>query len=94
MEQPTQNGFFIYSKTDCKYCVDVKQMLDELFIFYKEVKCEFLDDAEKAEFLEFIKTKNGGKPWKSFPMVFHDGDFVGGYKETGILLEKINAFNF
>lgn len=94
MERPSQDGFFIYSKTDCKYCVDVKKMLDELFICYKEVKCEFSTDKEKSEFLDFIRLKNGGKVWNTFPMVFHDGDFIGGYKETGVHLEKINAFDF
>lgn len=87
-----KQGFFIYSKPNCKYCVEVKKILEWLNICYDTHECNFETDAEKTEFLEYIKSKNKGKIWNTFPMVFNNGDFIGGYHETGIYLEKMNAF--
>jgi glutaredoxin len=86
-------GFFIYSKSDCKYCVQVKKLLDLIGMHYNSKECVFESEEEKQEFLNMIKEKNNGKVWNTFPMVFHDGNFIGGYKETGVYLEKMNAFN-
>ncbi len=86
-------GFFIYSKSDCKYCVEVKKLLDLIGMPYNSKECVFESEEEKQEFLNMIKEKNNGKAWNTFPMVFHDGNFIGGYKETGGYLEKMNAFN-
>ena len=86
-------GFFIYSKPNCIYCDRVKELLQSLQIQYESVECVFDNDSQKREFLEYIKSKNKGKPWNTFPMVFHNGEFIGGYQETGIYLEKIDAFS-
>ena len=93
MEFLNPEGYFIYSKSDCKYCVEVNKLLDDLSLKYESKECVFNSDDEKKTFLDWIKERNNGKSWNTFPMVFYNGQFIGGYKETGIHLEKINAFN-
>jgi hypothetical protein len=44
--------------------------------------------SQKEEFLAFIAAK-AGTSYKTFPMVFHNGKFVGGFTETRRLLEHI-----
>ena len=39
-EEPQLNGFTIYTKSGCKNCTKVKNLLDETNIFYKKVSCD------------------------------------------------------
>jgi len=81
---PSTTGFTVYTKTDCKYCGMVKELLEEEEAQY--VQCDQYLDAKEA-FLAFIESK-GGKGHKSFPMVFYNGTFVGGFTETLKLCKK------
>jgi len=82
-------GFTIFSKSNCKFCVNVKQLLDRFG--YKEVNCdEFLLDVEmKEEFLNKIKEKCG-KEYRTFPMVFDGLEFIGGFTDTEKYLKNIS----
>ena len=84
---PVSSGFTVYGKTDCPYCLKVKDLLAEYNEPMTYVNCDpYL--VEKEEFLAFIKAK-AGKEHKTFPMVFSDGKFVGGYTDTiQFLLKK------
>ena len=71
-----KSGYTIYSKSQCNYCDKVKDKIPEAYV----VDCdEYLEDVD--EFLDFIGTLTDKNP-TSFPMVFYDGEYVGGYKET------------
>ena len=71
-----KSGYTIYSKSQCNYCDKVKDKIPEAYV----VDCdEYLEDVD--EFLDFMGTLTDKNP-TSFPMVFYDGEYVGGYKET------------
>ena len=77
---PVKEGFTVYTRLDCKYCVKVKDLLrveDEEVIFIPAD--DFL--VNKDAFLAFIESK-GAVNHKTFPMVFHNGSFIGGFSET------------
>jgi glutaredoxin len=85
IEEPSNKSFTIYSKTNCKYCVLVKSLLDENKIPFNEIICDNYLSEDKQQFLNFIKDK-ANREFKTFPMVFCDGKFVGGFVETDRLI--------
>lgn len=91
--EPTNNGFFIYSKTKCSYCDKVKQLLKNNRYSYSEVNCdEYLSNETKKEsFLSFIELLTN-RDYRTFPMVFKDGVFIGGFTDTREYIEKLLCF--
>ena len=88
LSNPGKTGYTIYSKSKCKYCDMVKELLTEKELQYTLVKCdEHLDDDVVDNFLDVME-KFIGKPCGKFPMVFKNGVFIGGYKETKEAIEK------
>ena len=85
MIQPTSEGFTVYTKTGCKYCSMVKELLQEEAVTY--ILCDEYLAVDREVFLAFIESK-GGKDHKTFPMVFFDGKFVGGFTETLALMKS------
>lgn len=85
IEEPSDKSFTIYSKSNCKYCVLVKSLLDENKIPFIEINCDEYLRQDKQYFLDFIKEK-AMRDFKTFPMVFCDGKFVGGFVETDQLI--------
>ena len=86
-ELPSKNGYTIYSKSGCVNCLNVKVFLKHKNIIFNVIDCdEYLIDY-KIEFLEFIKNL-AQKDCKTFPMIFHDEKFVGGYNETKEHVDK------
>lgn len=84
--EPAATGFTIYTKNSCNYCSMVKVLLEE-----ENPLVHHMDPflvSQKEEFLAFIAAK-AGTSYKTFPMVFHNGKFVGGFTETRRLLEHI-----
>ena len=89
--EPLEVGFTVYSKSECSYCTKVKRLLFDKQIFFLDVSCDeyLLEDKEK--FLSFIKVK-ANKEYRTFPMVFKDGKFIGGFTETQIFVDKLLCF--
>jgi glutaredoxin len=93
---PNSKGYTIYTKSNCSYCIKAKQLLSDsgLSLQYGEnmkeirdttasvIDCDsFIKYQDKREaFLAFIAVLVG-KPYNTFPIVFYDGKFVGGYTE-------------
>ena len=46
----------------------------------------------RNDFLEFIKNQIGHE-YKTFPIIFHNGKFIGGYTELNTYIDKENAFD-
>jgi glutaredoxin len=82
-------GFTIYSKSGCINCVKVKQFLKEKFTAFKEIDCdeELIDNRD--EFLALMQEMSGGQKVTMFPIVFYNGEYIGGYKETVDFTNKL-----
>ena len=91
-EKPDQNMYTIYSKSGCTFCVKVKKLLLEKKISFDMIDCDEYLLENKEEFLNYIK-EIAGREYKTFPMVFLRGKFIGGYNETKQLLDKEEAFD-
>ena len=92
VEEPSSIGFTIYSKTECSYCVKVKNLLMEKQIFFLDIDCgEYLKE-DRDGFLSFIE-KRVSKKYTTFPMVFKDGVFLGGFRETSAYFDKLLCFD-
>jgi glutaredoxin len=78
---PTKTGFTIYTKSNCTYCDKVKAFLSDTGHTYTTVLCDDYLKKNKIDFLEFIEAI-AGVPYNTFPMVFHNSNFVGGYNDT------------
>jgi glutaredoxin len=84
--KPSINGFTVYSKSGCPNCLTVKKFIKEKnFLFNSEIDCDEYILEDKEEFLKFIETI-AGCSHKTFPIVFHDGKFIGGLNETKIFI--------
>lgn len=86
--QPLDIGFTIYSKSGCYYCAKVKQLLKEKKHFFFEIVCDDYLITDREQFLLFIKDRSG-KEYKTFPMVFFNSAFIGGYNETKEYFDKL-----
>lgn len=70
----------IYSKVPCPYCVRAKDFFNQRNIPFKEI-----DLTGQYEEMDKLKARTGHM---TFPQIFVNDDFVGGYSD---LLEKIEA---
>ena len=83
---PQANGFTVYTKNNCKYCLMVKELIPEATY----VNAEPYLEEKKEDFLLFIQ-ELAGKPHRTFPMVFYNKAFVGGFTETHRMCSKFEA---
>lgn len=77
-------SYTIYSKDNCHFCKRAKQLLDEKNMQYKEIN---LDPINKRE--EYDNVVPGLKEKTSqstFPFIFMDDKFIGGYSELVLKL--------
>jgi len=88
---PNSQGYTIYSKSGCPFCTKVKSLLEKEAPSPLLVDCDDYLVENKESFLVFIK-EMAGKEYKTFPMIFHNGDFIGGFTETKEYYEKQSAF--
>ena len=96
IKEPSNNGFTIYSKSGCINCIKFKNLLKDKNILYNEINCDEYIIENKENFLLFIFNKSK-KEYKMFPIIFLNGEFIGGYNEAKKNIEikenKDNAFN-
>jgi glutaredoxin len=78
---PKKDGFTIYTKSECKYCNMVKELLANNYQEFNTINCDTYLIENKTEFLSFI-LRLTTKEHKTFPMVFYQGKFVGGFTDT------------
>lgn len=77
MEGPSSTGYTIYTKSECGYCRRANELLPEAVV----INCDGYLEKERVAFLLQMDEWSKASPW-TFPMVFSDGVFVGGYDET------------
>jgi len=90
--EPFKIGFTIYSKSECSYCTKVKNLLLEKQIFFVDINCDDFLLQDKEQFLLFIKEKTK-RDYRTFPMVFKDGKFIGGFVDTQRYLNQQLSFD-
>jgi glutaredoxin len=89
--EPSKKGFTIYSKSGCPNCISVKKCIKEKNFLLTEINCDEYILEDKEEFLQFIENK-AETCYKTFPMVFYDGKFVGGLTQTIEFTNKLLSF--
>lgn len=82
MIPPQKTGYTIYSKPECVYCEKAKQLIKG-----KEISIE----KDYPAFIEFIHpyTKTD---YRLFPMIFFDGEFIGGFEEARVHHERSRTY--
>ncbi len=78
-------GWLIYSKKGCIYCEAAKDLLKKQKISYTKVD---VDEQNKTNVYNIIDKKTNS--YRFFPMIFKDGQFIGGYNELNEFLEEDN----
>ena len=77
MIEPSKSGYTIYTKSHCPSCEEAKKLIPDAMV----INCdEFLAD-DVDLFLDFIWSRADDTFPKSFPMIFHDGKYLGGLKK-------------
>lgn len=67
----------IYSSEYCTYCRRAKRLCEDKGIDYEEILID-RDDRKRTELAE----RHG---WKTVPLIFINGDFIGGYDQLADL---------
>jgi glutaredoxin len=85
---PTE-GYTIYSKSQCPACDKTKALLPSA----KIVNCDAYLVEEVDGFLDFIWSLPTAGNWAgTFPMIFKDGKYIGGYSEISNQFNKDVSF--
>ena len=85
----SERGWVLFTKENCNYCRKTKALLPEA----EQVPCDAYLASSRDEFLKQMDQLTG-REYRTFPMVFHNGKFVGGYTETAKRFEQEKAFSF
>lgn len=91
--EPNALGYTIYTKSNCIYCTKAKEFVSHIKDIELTVDCDGYLAKNKEAFLAFIKLA-AGKEHRTFPIIFHDGQFVGGFTEMKTYYDKLHAFSF
>jgi glutaredoxin len=86
--KPSLTGFTVYSKSGCSNCIIVKKIIKEKNFLLQEINCDEYILEDKDEFLNFIESIVGHNH-KTFPIVFYEGEYVGGLNDTTKYIEKL-----
>ncbi len=81
IQSPNTDGYTIYSKNNCPFCVKVKEFLEREKCKMVIINCDDYLKENREEFLSEMKNYTEVE-WKTFPFVFLEGKFIGGYQET------------
>jgi glutaredoxin len=90
--EPLKNVFTIYSKSGCLYCTKAKNLLIQNNFLFIEINCDDYLNKDKENFLLFMKERIG-KEYRTFPMIFKDTQFIGGFTETQDYVNKNLCFD-
>lgn len=85
----SQEKFSMYTKSNCLYCDLSKLLFQNSGVEVLLINCDNYLLDNRDNFLLFIK-QLCGKEYKTFPIIFYNGLFIGGYIEIKELL--INDF--
>jgi len=86
--RPTPDTFTIYSKSGCKNCVEAKRLLAAVVPKIIVVDCDEFLIEDREGFLTFMRTI-AEKECKTFPMIFCEGKYIGGFADTQEYYKRI-----
>ena len=81
-----KNKYIIYTKKGCSFCSDAKLLLSSRGLKFISKDYHELDDNAKSKVMNKIKLYNNGKEYNSFPKIFRNNDFIGGFDKLSDLL--------
>lgn len=84
---PASDSYTIYSKSSCLYCTKAKVLLQNERVPPLVVNCDEFLLENKQEFLNLMKSLIGYE-YITFPMIFKNGRFIGGYNKTKEFYEE------
>jgi glutaredoxin len=87
-ENPSDTDFTVYSKSGCPNCSIVKKLLKDKNLIFNVVDCDDYVIEDRENFLLFIQDLSK-QEIKQFPIIFHAGNFIGGYKDTKEYIDKL-----
>lgn len=90
--QNPNSDYIIYTKSGCDFCRKLKNLLTIEKKTFTEINCDQQLSHNREQFLSSMK-KTTGREWKTFPMVFVNTVFIGGYTETAKYIEREHAFS-
>jgi glutaredoxin len=85
--RPGGDSYTIYSKSGCLYCTKARVLLQNEHVPPLYVNCDKFLLENKEEFLNLMKSLIGYE-YKTFPMIFKNGRFIGGYNKTKDFYEQ------
>lgn len=92
-EKPSETTqYTIYSKSGCPNCKKVKELLETQKMTFTVIDCDEYLIEYKSEFLNFIQELTS-REWKTFPIVFNNDQFIGGFTDTKVYLENLAEKN-
>jgi len=80
--------YTVYTRSECSYCKKVMELLKNEEPSTYEICCDEYIAHSKPRFFQFIKDLIQ-QEHNIFPIVFLDGEYVGGYAETKSFLHYL-----
>ena len=88
VESPQPTGYTIYSKNNCPFCTKAKALLQDAHI----IECDAYLKEDRSTFLKYMDAYSQTEH-RTFPMIFFNGEFVGGFTEAKVHHEKLECFS-
>ncbi len=85
--RPGGDSYTIYSKSGCLYCTKARVLLQNERVPPLFVNCDKFLLENKEEFFTLMKCLIGYE-YKTLPMIFKNGRFIGGYNKTKDFYEQ------
>ena len=85
--KPQKKGFTVYGRAGCPYCdrtVELLKTSGERFKYFQRERLE----ASRYQFHEDL-AKYIGNYGKTFPLIFYNGKFIGGYSELKKSMDRL-----
>jgi glutaredoxin 3 len=80
----------LHSKPGCKYCDLAETLLKDMEVAYSKV----MYDPADSDYVERRDAMFGAHGHRSFPNVFVNGEFIGGYEQLLSLFESDSDSDF
>jgi glutaredoxin len=81
------NAWTVYSINPCPYCRKAKELLSINEEQFTLINCNDFKKNHREDFLQFIHELTQ-TDHKTFPIIFHEGKFIGGYDKLCVYYEE------